>query len=254
MSGIKQVSGKIYLAEQRGCTQSDQYRCLHTFNDGAYQHSDRSPVGILQVFNENTLAGGYSLPVQVPPGVELILLPLVGGVRFEHQEQVHFVEAGSLLSFRPTTDSTGAIANAYDQDLVSYLEIRLEAPNALPEARIERGVFDLDKSRNRLFRLLSASSDPPGFSLLAGKFDGRTDCLYRLDNPLNTLFVFVIDGAFEVQNRLLHPRDGLSLSGLEELELEALSNDAVVVMMEITGKNPDLSCQNRTIQSNDPYR
>lgn len=236
MSKIKQVSCKIFLAEQRGCQQSDQYRCLHTFNEGADQHMGRSPVGILQVFNENTLAGGYSLPVQVPSGVKWILLPLVGRVRFEYQDQIHFAEAGSLLSFRAAADSAGVIANAYDQELISYLEIRLAAdPAPLPEVQLERVFFDLDRSRNRLVRLLSAPSDPPGFVLLAGKFDGRTDIVYRLGNPQNALFVFVIDGAFEVQNRLLHPRDGLSLSGLNELELEALSNDAVVLVMEITG-------------------
>jgi len=46
------------------------------------------------------------------------------------------------------------------------------------------------------------------------------------------VYVFVIEGAFEVQNRLLHARDGLSLSSATEVEFEALSNDAMLLILE----------------------
>lgn len=51
----------------------------------------------------------------------------------------------------------------------------------------------------------------------------------------NSLFVFVIQGVFEVQGRLLHARDGLGLWDEEnEVELEALSNDAIVLLTELS--------------------
>ena len=46
-------------------------------------------------------------------------------------------------------------------------------------------------------------------------------------------FVFIIEGAFEVQNRLLEARDGLSLWNLSKLEFEALSNDAILMIIEV---------------------
>lgn len=56
---------------------------------------------------------------------------------------------------------------------------------------------------------------------------------YTLKNPKNSIFIFVIEGIFEVQNRLLHARDGLSLTDIDTVELEALSNDAVILLLEL---------------------
>ena len=47
-------------------------------------------------------------------------------------------------------------------------------------------------------------------------------------------FVFVIEGAFEVQGTLLHERDGLALWKTEEVEMEALSNEAIILVIELT--------------------
>jgi redox-sensitive bicupin YhaK (pirin superfamily) len=45
--------------------------------------------------------------------------------------------------------------------------------------------------------------------------------------------VYVIEGAFEVQYRLLHARDGLALWEAERVEWEALSNDAILLVLEV---------------------
>jgi hypothetical protein len=66
-----------------------------------------------------------------------------------------------------------------------------------------------------------------------GKFTGREEAVYRLSDPRNGLFAFVLQGAFELQYRLLHAGDGLGLWELPEAELEALSNDAIILMVEV---------------------
>ena len=65
-----------------------------------------------------------------------------------------------------------------------------------------------------------------------GKFDGRKEEIYTLKNKNNGIFVFIIDGVFEVQNHLLHARDGLSLKNIEAIEFEALSENAIVLLLE----------------------
>ncbi|WP_262511631.1 hypothetical protein [Chryseobacterium carnipullorum] len=42
-----------------------------------------------------------------------------------------------------------------------------------------------------------------------------------------------INGAFEFQNRLMESRDVILLNGLETLEFEALSEDALLIFSEI---------------------
>jgi quercetin 2,3-dioxygenase len=70
------------------------------------------------------------------------------------------------------------------------------------------------------------------FQLSIGKFSGRGDTTYTLNEKGAGLFLFVIEGAFEADGRLLHPRDGLALWDTEKVEIEALSNDAIIVAIE----------------------
>lgn len=43
----------------------------------------------------------------------------------------------------------------------------------------------------------------------------------------------MLEGAFEVQGTLLHARDGLALWETDEVEMEALSNDAIILLVEL---------------------
>ena len=45
--------------------------------------------------------------------------------------------------------------------------------------------------------------------------------------------MFAIEGAFEIQGALLHARDGLALWRTDEIEAEDLSNDAIILLIEL---------------------
>jgi redox-sensitive bicupin YhaK (pirin superfamily) len=67
--------------------------------------------------------------------------------------------------------------------------------------------------------------------LFIGQYDGRAEGIFTSWNPNHSAFIFVIEGAFEVQNRLLERRDGLALRNAEMVEFEALSNGAIVLII-----------------------
>lgn len=92
--------------------------------------------------------------------------------------------------------------------------------------------FDLVGNKNKLVNIVNASERFLKVSI--GQFTGREEALYTLNDFNNSLFVFIIEGAFEVQGRLLQPRDGLALWDVEEpVDLEALSNEAIIVLIEM---------------------
>ena len=101
--------------------------------------------------------------------------------------------------------------------------------------------YDINRCKNSLLKISPSSlgeSFPP-FSIAIGKFDGRREANYLLKNKGTDLFVFVIEGAFEVQGTLLHARDGLALLDTEGTEMEALSNDAIILLLELPLKKID---------------
>ena len=70
------------------------------------------------------------------------------------------------------------------------------------------------------------------FKVFIGKYEGRVEDVSTLQNN-NMVFICVLVGVFEVQNRLLHACDGLSLQNVSEIAFEALSNDAMLLILEI---------------------
>lgn len=64
-------------------------------------------------------------------------------------------------------------------------------------------------------------------------YEARKEGFYSLKNNSNSVFVFVINDAFEIENWLLESKEGLSLFGINSLEWEALSKNALLIVLEI---------------------
>ncbi len=136
---------------------------------------------------------------------------------------------------------TGArieISNPFKHDLINVLKIRIKADIIQTNIETELFSFDLNGNRNRLILLTTAAGANTATAkklpqISMGKFTGREEVSYKLKDEQNSLFVFVIEGVFEVLGRLLHARDGLGFWDIsEDIELEAVSNDAIVLLIE----------------------
>ncbi|WP_449400412.1 pirin family protein [Chryseobacterium wanjuense] len=71
------------------------------------------------------------------------------------------------------------------------------------------------------------------FPAFIGLYDGRKKQKYDLKLDNKSIFGIVINGACEFQDRLLETRDAILLQGLETLEFDALSENLLVIFLEI---------------------
>ncbi|TZF94370.1 hypothetical protein FW781_17380 [Chryseobacterium panacisoli] len=83
--------------------------------------------------------------------------------------------------------------------------------------------------KNNAFQI-SKTIQHPNF---IGLYNGRAEGYYALKDAEKSIFGMVLNGAFEFQNRLMENRDAILLWELEELEFEALSENALILFMEI---------------------
>jgi len=215
---------RIYLADQRGCTQTQQHRSLHTFDFGSYTGVERSPFHLLQTWNDDTLAPGgiTSYPTQTTGLVAVI--PLVGACSCTVVSKNYKPDAGQVLIESIKAGDTLTFQNSYHDEPINYLTLEIEAAAAF------KGLTDveLDMQYNTLHRLEVS----PTCHILLGVFLGREEVTLSFNDAGKNIFIFVLEGAFEVNHRLLHRRDGLALHHCARLECEALSNHAVIVALE----------------------
>ncbi|AEI49102.1 pirin family protein [Runella slithyformis] len=226
---MTQTEVTIFLADQRGCSQTDWFRSYHSFNFGSYQAENRAPFGALRVFNDETLAGEKSLKMTVDENSDVLLLPLTGALEYAiGPGETGLSAPGELLVLSAAKGTEFEITNPYSDELINFLQIWVR--HNAPSVKTKRftGSFEVEQ-KNQLYPLFSTHA-----TAMIGKFEGRQEGMYTVQYPeKNGVFVFVIEGAFEVQNRLLHPRDGLSLAHISKMDFEALSNDALLLVLEI---------------------
>lgn len=220
------TQAQIYLAEQRGCSQMTHFQSFHTFNFGQYIAENREPFGDLFVVNDDILMAGYTLNMTLEDNFDVILIPLVGGLAYNNELEMGFIETGEIQVFSGKKGMSYQLRNPYETERINFLQIwvRNTTSNFIPT--IQQNNFDLGDT-NRLLPLFKTSNQQ-GF---IGKYDGRKKGLLRPTQSNARFFCFVINGAFEVQDRLLHARDGLTLENFEEIDFEALSNNAILFVL-----------------------
>lgn len=209
---------KIFLADQRGLHESATLRRWSTLTE--------SPMCF---FNEELLAGGKKTCFSVEKNSYIVILPITGSVIYlddsENETDVN-VEEAIIVYVEKNADVT--LSNPFENDFINYLCIGIEAEEPMPN---NPRFFNFDLNHQNHFHTISSPDLP--FELNISRFEGRKEAIYQLKDQ-SQLFGFVIAGAFEMEGRLLHEKDGLAIWDTETVELEALSNNAVVLMLRLT--------------------
>jgi redox-sensitive bicupin YhaK (pirin superfamily) len=230
----KQVKGKMFLAGERGLNETAWLRSWNTFNFGKYYNENKQPVGDVYVLNDDMLDGGRSLSMLVEEDSYIILLPVAGAIAYKDTaKNESLLAAGQVQVAYTAKGTTFEITNPFKEELVNFLQIWIRADKKMvPSSCVS--TYDVNEFQNSLIKIspqrLNSLVLP--FSVSIGEFAGRGETTYQTTEQTKFLFVFVLAGAFEAEGRLLHERDGLALWGAGEIEMEALSNDAVILLIE----------------------
>lgn len=196
---MSSTEATIFLSGSRHFIQDKSFRSYQTLS---------SPFFSLKAFNDETLAPGSRVNREAGTNSRTVLLPLVGELGCNAAR----INPGQALLL----ESGFEVVNPYKEELINYIRMEIDSTSQAGIAD-----FDLDAAKDTLITVF------PGMQI--GKFGGRRDGLYTPDQGTPNVFVFVIEGVFEVQDRLLHARDGLALLNVAEVAFEALSNEAILL-------------------------
>ena len=216
---------KIFLASQRGCIESSTHRSYHTFNFGSYINKHREPFSNLKTFNDETLAPGASVRYSPVEKTQVIIIPLVGACECMTESITPRIDAGQIFYSDLNAREFIEVRNPFQEELINYLYLELNGGHISTPAVVD---FALEEQYNKLQAFKFSTNN----FLHLGIYNGRQDGSLTFQESDKQFFVFIVEGAFEVNNRLLHKRDGLALWDSNQLEFEALSNHAIILVIE----------------------
>ncbi|MBN8650115.1 MAG: hypothetical protein J0L67_01725 [Cytophagales bacterium] len=207
---------RIHLGDKRTRKQSSVHEQLHGLSD---------TFELLTAFDEVLLKPGSTISYTLKEEGLFFLLPVVGKSEVIYENKC-IIDVGNLYFTNTKAGTQIQITNPYQTEWTNFMWWELTGSRGEGMVLEE---FDLKASTNNLVRVFKGSVGESRVAIRLGMFDGRSTGELSLPNASH--FIFVLEGAFEVQNRLLQMRDGLSLPACLHLEFEALSNNAILLIV-----------------------
>lgn len=233
----------LYRANTRGHQNHGWLDARHTFSFANYYDPNRLHFGVLRVINDDIIAGGMGFGTHPHDNMEIITIPLEGSLR--HEDSLGHggvIRSGDVQVMSAGSGIRHSEANADPAEKVNLFQIWVFPNKKNVEPRYQQKTYDFLKdntSKNILHPIVTPDGDGDTlwihqntwFSI--GTFDSGKKVSYKLNDPDNGVFAMVIEGSFDVSGIQLKRRDGLGISETDQIEIEALSDSARILLMEV---------------------
>ncbi len=227
----------FHAAKTRGNANHGWLNANHSFSFANYHNPERMNFGALRVLNDDTIAAGMGFGTHPHENMEIITIPLEGDL--EHKDSMGNIGVINEGEIQVMSAGTGIHHSEYNKNAdqavkVLQLWVFPKKQNVTPRYD-QMSVRDLKKP-NEFYQVLSPNSEDAGmwvhqdtwFHL--GEFDVEKSLDYTIKKPGNGVYVFVIEGSFNVEGESLKKRDAIGIWDTETISFTAQSQSKVLLV------------------------
>ena len=229
----------LHKAETRGHANHGWLDSHHTFSFANYYDPGRIHFGALRVLNDDQVAGGRGFGEHPHDNMEIISIPLSGDL--EHKDSMGnktVIRQGDVQIMSAGTGIQHSEYNKNKDEKVNFLQIWVFPKEKNIQPRYDQKTFPQAERVNRLQEVVTPVKNSEGvwinqdawFHLGNLKKDFKTS--YDVKKKGNGVYVYVIEGGVSINGQVLNKRDGIGISEVDKLDIEA-NHDSEVLLMEV---------------------
>lgn len=217
----------IFKKEERGVKDIGWLKSNFTFSFSSYYNPARNGFGLLKVFNDDFVEAGKGFGLHPHQNMEIISVMLTG--KMNHIDTMGYKEIVEKDWVQIMSAGSGLRHEEYNvgADEVNFLQIWIEPKLQNINPRYQKRFFPKEKRRNQLTTIVSHEEGQQhcwinqNAKLSLGWFEKDATASYEF-NPVNKgIFVFVIDGAVQVNGIELGKRDAAGIWDASALSIHA---------------------------------
>ncbi len=227
----------LHKAATRGHANHGWLDSWHTFSFASYHDPSRVHFGALRVLNDDTVAGGMGFGKHPHDNMEIISIPLEG--ELEHGDNMgntQVIRKGDVQIMSAGTGVLHSERNRNADQPVRFLQIWVFPNQKNVEPRYAQQSFSDSDKHNRFATVVSPMGAPEGvhihqdawFSI--GKLEKGITLPYELKQAGNGVYAFLIEGDVTINEIVLNRRDGLGLTGVQQLDIIANTKSELLLM------------------------
>ena len=236
---------KLFEANSRGNADHGWLKANFSFSFGNYYNPERVQFGMLRVLNDDTIAGGTGFGTHPHANMEIITIPLEGGLK--HRDSMGnegVIRFGEVQVMSAGTGIQHSEMNASQNDLAKTLQLWVFPDKEDVTPRYDQKSFDIENQINKFVTIVSPKDKNDGNALWVyqqtffnlGIFEKDTSITYKVNIPENGVYLFLIEGEIEVDNQILRTRDAMGIIDFEQFEIK-INSKSKILLIEVPMKH-----------------
>ena len=236
---------KLFEANSRGNADHGWLKANFSFSFGNYYNPERVQFGMLRVLNDDTIAGGTGFGTHPHANMEIITIPLEGGLK--HRDSMGnegVIRFGEVQVMSAGTGIKHSEMNASQNETAKTLQLWVfpDEEDVIP--RYDQKSFDIENQINTFVNIVSPKDKNDGNALWVyqqtflnlGIFEKDTSISYKVNIPENGVYLFLIEGEIEVDNQILKTRDAMGIIDFEQFEIK-INSKSKILLIEVPMKH-----------------
>ena len=227
----------FFSADTRGHADHGWLNANYSFSFGNYFNRDRMNFGALRVLNDDTISPGKGFGYHPHENMEIITIPLKGDL--EHKDSMGnlgIINEGEIQVMSAGSGIFHSEFNKNSDKSINLLQLWVLPKRENVEPRYDQCSIQGLRKLNSFYMVLSPHPEDnvmwihqdAWFHL--GDFDKVTSIDYELKREGNGVYVFVIEGSFNVSNQKLNKRDALGVWNTDIISFKAQPNSRVLLV------------------------
>ncbi len=229
----------IHKSEDRGHAQHGWLDTYHSFSFANYHDPAKVHFGVLRVLNDDTIEGGMGFGMHPHDNMEIITIPIFGGVH--HKDSMG--NSGVINTSDVQVMSAGTGIYHSEENANADLDLKLFQIWIFPNKRnitprYDQKTFEVSDRTNKFQQIVSPMGSEDGlnihqdawFSLV--DLDKDFEANYQIKKSGNGVYAFLIEGNATINNQSLNKRDAIGITDIENVTIKA-DSDAQILVMDI---------------------
>lgn len=194
--------------------------------------------GALRVLNDDTLFGGKGFSQHPHDNMEIITIPLSGALKHkDNMGNSSVIEQGDIQVMSAGSGLFHSEMNANKDEEVKVLQIWILPNKMNVEPRYDQISLE-PLSANEFHQIVSPNQNEAGCWIHQnawihiGKFEKGQEINYSLKDKSNGVYLFVLEGAFEIEEQELKRRDALGVWNKEKVSIKS-KVDSKILLIEV---------------------
>lgn len=231
------MQSTIYPANKRGVANHGWLKSFHSFSFAQFYNPKLMNFGLLRVLNDDTVSGGMGFGTHGHDNMEIISIALEGELKHKDSMGTEaIIRQGDVQIMSAGTGIRHSEQNNSSEKEVKFLQIWIIPKNRNISPRYDQRNFSDEALKNKMLTVVAP--DKPGEAiyinqdayLSLGVFDTDSMIEYKIQNPGNGAFVFVLEGEVKIGSHSLGKRDAIGIEDSEIFEIEISKNSTVLLI------------------------